>query len=190
MDNCKHHQLFTNYIANRTDGTGTLAIVRKECALPGDVSDRRYFHVNQPTMPVSCNNDCGNCTMNADNQKAQFLETHTHIWTCIKQYHQPSYTFETEQALFDNQILHLYEPHLEHLVQNFYAAVQETAYPELAAAEGLDLPVRLTVKDHAVFLDAPSYNFRHSFRLALEVQLRSELEKDFEEELVVHKLTT
>jgi hypothetical protein len=54
----------------------------------------------------------------------------------------------------------------------------------------LDLPVRLTVKDHAVFSDARSYSFQHRVRLTLEVQLRSELEKDFEEELVVHKLTT
>ena len=189
MDNCKHHQLFTNYIANRTDGTGTLAIVRKECALPGDVSDRRYIHVD-PTMPVLFNNDCGNRPMNADNQKARFPEAHTHIWTCIKQYHQSRYTFETENARFDDEAQYVYEYHLAHWVQDFYTAVQATAYPELAAAETLELPVRLTVKDHAVFLDAPSYNFRHSFRLALEVQLRSELEKDFEEELIVHKLTT
>jgi len=190
MDNCKHYQLFTDYIANRTDGTGTLAIVRKECALPGDVSDHRYFHVDEPTMPVLCNNDCGNCPMNADNQKAMFPEAHTHIWTCIKQYHQSSYNFETEHARFDDEIQYLYENHLEHLVQNFYAAVQATAYPELAVAKALDLPVRLSVKDHAVFLNAPTYNFQHSLRLALEVQLRSELEKDFEEELIVHKLTT
>ena len=194
MDNFghrRHYKLFTDYIASRTSNSGTLAIVRKELALPGDVSERVYAH-----MPVLCNNDCANCPMENLNAITP-VETHTHQWTCIKNYHQDNYQFDTEDARYDDddaryndEICYLYDNHCEHLVQNFYAAIQATAYPELAGAKALDLPVRLAIKDHHVYLDQPSFRLSHCLRLALEVQVRSELEKDFEEELIVHKLTT
>lgn len=187
MDNCRHYKLFTDYIANRTKNSGTLAIVRSEFALPGDTSEQVYRH--SVTMPVLCDNDCAKCPMNNLNEITP-IETHTHKWTCIKKYHQESYNFMTEHARYDDEVFYLYDNHCEHLVQNFYAAIQATAYPELAVAKALDLPVRLAVKDHAVGYEAMSFTFSHQLRLSLEVQMRSDLEKDFEEELVVHKLTT
>ncbi len=188
----RHKDIFASYMKSR-DTENTLAVVRKMHARPGDMSNYIYHH-RKDTLRNTCHY--------LDNEPWDYpnptdLETCTHQWIGINNGRHEQWSFEVNYFLADqfaqmeSKRFELYDHMIEQFTSHWQEIVHTAANSELAVAQALDLPVRLLIIPHPnpVCENRTTLSFQHNIKYVTEIQLPSDLKKDFEEELVVHKLT-
>ncbi len=185
----RHKDRFASYMKSRDTGN-ILAVVRKMDV--GSI-ETMYRH-REDTLRNTCHyhdNEPWDCPNLKD------LETCTHQWIGINNGRHGQWSFEVNYFLADQfaqmeaKRFELYDHHIEQFISHWRSILLTAANSELAVAQALDLPVRLLIIPHPnpVCENRMTLSFQHNIKYVTQIQLPSDLKKDFEEELVVHKLT-